>query len=61
MTLKEICSVDEYMVLVRGETGKQENVLEDQSKQLDWDKRLLENKEIRQKTVKHSKNLFGRR
>lgn len=49
------------MVLVRGETGKQEKVLEDQSKQLDWDKRLLETKETRQKTVDQSKNLFGRR
>lgn len=37
------------MVLVREETG--ENVLEDQSKQLDEDKRLLENRETRQKTV----------
>lgn len=42
VTLKEICRVDEYMVLVREET--EENVLEHQSKQLDGDKRLLESR-----------------
>lgn len=47
------------MVLAREETG--ENVLEDQSKQLDGDKRLLENRETRQKTVEQSKNLIGKR
>lgn len=59
VTLKEICRVDEYTALVREDT--EENVLGDQSKQLDGDKRLLENRETRQKTVEQSKNLIGRR
>lgn len=44
MTLKDVGKVDEYMVLEREE--REENVLEDQSKQLERDERLLENGEI---------------
>lgn len=59
VTLKEIYRVEEYIVLVREETA--ENVPEDQSKQLDGDKKLLKNRETRQKIVEQSENLFGRR
>lgn len=44
MTLKEIGKVGKYMVLKR--EGREENLLEDQSKQVEEDKRVLENGEI---------------